>query len=475
MIDFVARSLTFSVVLAAAVTAEARQSGVSSDDYSRAEAVLTSFDRAWGASDLDGIMAPISPQFGCELYGEVDAGMLRNTFATLFDMLPRSQCRTQVLGVADDGRHIQAYVCRKFTSDDSLVEELCHLVYLKKESGKLRIIGLEEFDHEGYECVQSGRYSNPRLALSFHVPAGTFFVPRPKNGYFLERVLLRGHGLESSIEIMLLPTNDPIDLDAALTRDLGQWLSENAPAKLQRREPSSVAHHPAVRADARYSGMQCALSGRDQKMVQMELTRIYAQLDASVLLAIDLNAPRSLHAEAAAMLASVLESIEVSPPEGHTYGEWLAGQFGWGPITSGKFESDVSGFSVHAPPGFALERTHSPALFTLRARSPSGNSVILIDAVERIDPETSLDELIAVDEAAIPAKRERERHCTVGGQSAIQVDRRIEAPPSRFESVVYVGYGNYVFTIRTSGSADAIDAARADLERLLRNVSLRHE
>ena len=478
------RTLLPLALLFGVATVAGAQDGtkVGQADYPAVKALLTGFDRAWSQADLDAIMEPVSPLFGCELYGKVDPTQLQSVYEDLLEQLAGSRCETHVLGLKDDGHLIQAVVCRRFTSaDDELVEEQCQLIYLRKELASLRIVGLEEFEHEGLEAIQGNRYVSPDSMFSFEIPARTFVVPRPRIAFALEHLLLRGEELQSELEIFLLGTTRPFDLDQVLNHDLQEWVRANAPAKIERITRTKVAGYPARRADARFHGSECSLGGRSERVTERRLTRIYAQLDPSVLLAIDLRGlPRNKDSDQA-MLRDLLKSIRIDCPEGQTYGRELNRRRGWGRLQDATFANDAAGFSVKAPPGFEFELSHGGSLFSLNAIRPTPDApMIRIDGIAMLDRSMSLDELIQVDNAAQSQVANRassqihSRKRRVAGHEAVQVDRPLaKSDGNQYETVVYVSTGPYLITVRVVGSLDQLRGAAEDLDRLLESITIR--
>jgi len=464
---------------------------IDASDRSRARSLLTSFDAAWKRHDLQAIMEPVSEQFGCELYGEVDAKQLRLVYQDLIEQLPETRCRTNVLKLVDDGRLIQATVCRKFTSEKGqLVEEQCQLIYLRKERSELKIVGLEEFEHAGLESIQGDTYRSPQSMFSFEIPPRAFVVPRPRMAFALEHVLLRGEDLKNEVEIFLLRTSRPFDLEQALDHDLEEWVRKNAPAKVELRTHSRVADYPAMRAEVRYQGAECSLSGRDERSAPRRLTRIYVQLDDPILLAIDLRSESSCNEASQKMLSRLLESIEIDCARSQSYLEELCRRRGWGRLENGRFVSDAAGLTVQAPPGFQLELAQAGSLFSLQARRPTADSPrIRIDGIAMLDQGLSLEELIEDDNAACGRRASaaggangagrnpdgiRSRPRRVSGKQAVQVERPLNsASCDQHETVVYVSSGPYLITVRVIGSLDQIRAASEDLEQILESISIR--
>ncbi|MFH0944371.1 MAG: hypothetical protein V2A76_04160 [Planctomycetota bacterium] len=475
--------LSCALLLGATVAAVAQdQTKVGRDDYPAVKALLTRFDAAWSRADLDAIMEPVSPLFGCELYGKVDPVQLQTVYEDLLQQLAGSRCETHVLGLKDDGHLIQAVVCRRYTSQGrDLLEEQCHLIYLRKELATLRIVGLEEFEHEGLEAIQGNRYVSPNSMFSFEIPEQTFVVPRPRIAFALEHVLLRGEELQSEFEIFLLATARPFDLDQALDHDLEEWVRTNAPAKIEKLTRTKVAGYPARRADARFDGSECSLGGRNERVTERRLTRVYAQLDPSVLLAIDLRGlPRNRDSDQA-MLKDLLQSIRIDCPEGQKYGDELSRRRGWGRLQGATFANDAAGFSLRAPPGFALELSHGGSLFSLNAIRPAPDApLIRIDGIAMLDQSMSLDDMIEVDNAARSQvsrdspSRISSRKRQVAGRDAVQVDRPLaRSAGNQYETVVYVTTGPYLITVRVVGSLDQLRAAAEDLDRLLESITIR--
>ena len=460
-------------------------------DYTRAKSLLAGFDSAWSRGDLQAIMDPISPKFGCELYGEVDATQLRLVYQDLIEQLNGTRCATHVLRLVDDGQLIQATVCRQFTSArNQLVEEQCQLIYLRKELSELRIVGLEEFEHEGLEAIDGDTYRSPKSMFSFKIPSRSFVVPRPRLAFSLEHVLLRGEELRSEVEIFLLKTSRPFDLEQALDHDLEEWVLKNAPAKVETRAHTRVADYPAMRAEVRYQGAECSLAGRSEKASPRRLTRIYVQLDDTILLAVDMRAEASRQDENQALLSGLLASFEIDCPRDESYLLKLRQRRGWGRLKAGKFVSDAAGFTVQAPPGFELELSQGSSLFCLQVGRPaSGKPRIRIDGVAMFDQALSIEELIEVDNAAASPGRNRSDNTRrtsedpgsfrstkrrVSGRSAVQVERPVDSPSTdQYETVVYVSSGPYLITVRVIGTLDQIRAASEDLEQILESISIR--
>lgn len=453
--------------------AAARQrDGVTERDHADATAILTAFDAAWSAGDLDGLVGPVAPEFGCEIYDGVDARHLRATLENLRELLPGTTCRTEVLQLKGDGRVLQAFLCRKFTGAAGVIEELCHVLYLRRTQNKLRLIGLEEFDHAGFERLTAGRYANETCALSFELPPGMFVVPRPPPGFYLERLLLRGDDLQSVIELVLLHTSRPYVLEDAIEHDLDRWLRDNMPAKVETRTRTTLAGFPAFRAVARYSGPECSLTrGDDRKVTPRRLTRVYVQLGDRFLLAVDLKTPRELHGAATDRLDALLDSLVVDVPAAASYADVVGRRLGWGCLPEGRFESREAGFVVQAPPGFQLELFRTDSLFTVQARRPPGSAIIRIDGVEKLDPEVTLEEHIAVDETQRGEALAR-KSLMVSGRSAVQVDRQLKRAGIDYESVIYIGGGRYLFTVRVTGTEDEVRRATDDLNAILRGISI---
>lgn len=482
----VATHVLLIVALLAAVssTALAQVRGMSKRDYREARKVLESFDPAWADSDLDALMDPVSPSFGCEIYGQIDPVRLKLVYADLIADLAGSRCSTEIHSLADDGKVIQAYVCRLFhASDDTLLEEQCQLIYLRRERARIRIVGLEEFDHEGFEAIADGRYRSATTLLSFAIPEQTFVVPRPRVGFALEHLLLRGEQLQTEIELLLIRTSSPFQLAPALDHDLRDWERRNAPAKIELLTDLKVSGFPARKAVARYRGSECSLDGGSQQAEQRHLVRVYVQLDETYLLAVDLRTPSKLLKSASRDFDRLLDSFRVELPEGETYAGAVRQQHGFNRLSERRFENRAAGIQVEAPPGFELELSESSSLFSLRALRADGTpSAVRIDGVELIDPAVSLDEMIAVDDAAYQrfseesALKKSTRSREVGGQSAVQVDRLPDSDPAgRLETVVYLTSGAFIITVRIAGSVDEIRDAQQDLEAILDSISIRRE
>ncbi len=469
-------ALAVAAVLMAAPAGAATQSA--SED-APARAILLGFDDAWGKGDRDALMLPVSPTFGCELYGKIDYGKLRTTYGDLLGQLPGSTCATEILRLSTIGETTQAFVCRSIAAvGGELLEQLCHVIYLQQEGPDLKIVGLEEYDAEGLDSLRGQRYESDAGLFSLPVPEGVFLIPCPKIGFALDRVLLRGMDLQCEIELFLLKTCRAYDLDRALDTDLQLWAQENAPAKIELRTPVQVAGRAALRAQARYYGAECALSAR-QKKVERRLIRVYVQLDECFLLAIDLRCPKALLEQSVAVFDPLLASLHVDVPEGLTYGEAMKARRGWGKVPNNRFEQAEAGFVLEAPPDFEVEAAESGALFSLRAhprRDP--HTTIQIDGVELMDPNLSIPEMIAVDDAAYSRAAPTghnivSRKRVVGGRTVVQVDRQTqEAASDRFESVIYLRGARYLFTVRVVGTLDEVKRASSDLDAILTRIKI---
>lgn len=469
-----------ALLAAALCTGGARAQNAAEDGVPRA--ILMEFDDAWRRADLDAIMRPVSPTFGCELYGKIDYGKLRTTYEDLLGQLPGSTCRTEVLRLLTIGESTQAFICRNIDSASGQpLEQLCHVVYLQREGPDLRIVGLEEYDAEGLLSLRGGAYDSDAGLFSFPVPEGVFLVPCPKIGFALERVLLRGMDLQCEIELFLLQTSRAYDLERALDTDLQLWSQENAPAKVELRTPIQVAGRTALRAQARYYGAECALSAR-QKKVERRLIRVYVRLDERFLLAIDLRCPKTILEECVALFDALLGSLRVDVPEGMTYGEAMRTRRGWGKLPDNRFEKPEAGFLLQAPPDFEIEAAESGSLFSLRAhRLRDPRTTIQIDGVELMDPSLGIPEMIAVDDAAYsraaPAGHNivcRKR--VIGGRTVVQVDRQTqEAASDRFESVIYLRGARHLFTVRVVGTLDEVKRASSDLDTILATIKIEND
>ncbi len=474
------RELGLLLLLAVvAAPAAARPTGETdaADREDAARALLEAFDAAWADGDLDAMTAPLSPFFGCELYGDVNASQLREAFGLLLDDLSGTRARTHVLAVRAEGEYVQAFTCRLFSPVDRparTVEELCHVYYLKGADDALSIVGLEEYDHDGYSCLRPDRFVQERFAFSFDLPPGTFVVPVPDTGASLEEVVLRGDGLKSEIRLVLLQCDEPLDLEEAFDTDLKDWMRENRPAKVERRRRTEVAGRPAIRASVRFSGASCRLAGVGRDVEPKRARRTYVALDDTHLLAVTMQTPRKDEAAADAALEAVLRSFELDLDEGRTYGETIERRNGWGRRDDGFFACSDSGLVVQAPEGFALDLVRTGPFVSLRAAPKDGGVSFRIDCVPLLDPDVPLEELIDLDAAAREATQRARLSRQVGDRNAVQVDRTFHAgsPRLRMEKIVYVRNGRHVVTIRVCGSPDDVEAAEPALEELLTGISI---
>ncbi|MFG0316582.1 MAG: hypothetical protein ACF8XB_04860, partial [Planctomycetota bacterium JB042] len=457
--------------------ARTEEETASSDREEAARAVLESFDAAWAAGDLDAMTSPLSPFFGCELYGDVNASQLREAFGLLLEDLTGTRSATHVLSVRAEGEYVQAFTCRLFSPLDRpsrTVEELCHVYYLKGAADDLSIVGLEEYDHDGYSCLRPDRFVQPRLAFSFDLPRGAFVVPAPDTGAALEEVVLRSGGLKSEIRLLLLRTDEPFALEEAFETDLKEWTREHRPAKVERRRRTEVAGRPAIRASLRFSDASCRLAGVGRDVEPKSARRIYVALDDTHLLAITMQAPRKDEAAADAALESVLASFRLDLDEGRTYGETVERRNGWGRREDGFFACSDSGLIVEAPQGFELDLIRTGPFVSLRASPASGGVSFRIDCVPLLDPDVPLEELIDLDAATREATQHARLPRQVGDRSAVEVDRTFRAgsPRARMEKIVYIRNGRHVVTIRVCGSREDVEAAEPALEELLSGISI---
>lgn len=448
-----------------------------------ARALIESFDAAWAAHDLDRLMAPVSPFFGCELYGDVNASQLRETYELLLlGDLGDTRSSTHVLDVHYEAPHLQVFTCRTFSPTgrpNQPVEELCHVYYLKPEREHLAIVGLEEYDHRDYECLRDDRYEQSRFAFSFTRPEGFFAVPVPDTGAALAEVVLRGDGLRTELRLLILQRAEPIDLVAAFDADLQDWMRANPPAKVETRRRTEVAGLRAQQAVIRYSGSSCRLAGTERDVEPRRSRRVYVALDERHLLTLTLIAPRTSFAAASDALDGLLESLEIDLDDGATYTETIENRNGWGHQEGGFFACPDSGLFVQAPEGFDLELTRTGAVLSLRA-SPTGGgpttgaASFQIDCVPLLDPDVPLTDLIAQDDRNRTTSRRSRQDCRVGDLRAVRVDRELPmaGARARMEKIVYVRSGRHVVTIRVAGTPSEVESAQPALDSLLEGISI---
>ena len=74
--------------------------------------------------------------------GGIEYRTLRMAYHDMLDRLSGSRCHTKILEVGEQDGLFHAFVCRLFHSpSDELVEEQCHLIYLRDREGELQIVG----------------------------------------------------------------------------------------------------------------------------------------------------------------------------------------------------------------------------------------------------------------------------------------------------------------------------------------------
>ena len=468
-------SSLFAATLGLLAAPAAAQIPLADDDLTEVTDLLESFDDSWAERDLDGLMAPVSAQFGCELYGGVNRELLRETFGILLDALPDSRVSTYILETARRGGYAQAFTCRRFSPVDSpseRLEELCHVYYLTREPAGIRVIGLEEYDHDGYACLEGNRFVQRRFAFSFEVPERMFATPVPESGAALEEIVLRGDRLRSELRVMLIPADRALDLEAAFDADLDDWVRNNRPAKVETRGEAQIGGHPAWDAMVRYSAPSCRLTGTSE-LEKKRARRVYVAIDPRYLLSFTLHAPRTSFARANQWLDEVMESLQLDLGEGLTFAETVARRNGWGSLDGGFFACPDSGLMIQVPDGFDLALTRTGALLSLQASTGTEAVAFRIDCVPLLDPTVSLDDLISLDDMSRAAPHRGRRAVRVGRHDALQIERTVSrALTDRHERIVYIRSRRHLITVRASGTREEIESAQEALESLLSGISV---
>ncbi len=456
-----------------------------------ARAVVLSFDDAWNHRDVGALMAPISSRFGCDMYGEINVSHVESTLRSLLDHLRGSTCRTEIVELAGDDPVIRVFARRRIQNDGRTVEELNHVLYLRREPDGLKVTGLEDFDPVAFgrlsPPLESGarRYENPRLAYRFVVPADTFAVPAPPIGAALDHVFVRAADLGDEIELFVIQTAEPFEVERALDRDLEAWTTQVDRGVVETRETAWIRGARAERATARYLGASCALIGGESAKSARRMVRTYAQLDRRFLLAIDLRASEERFPSARATLDALLESIAFDAAPGADYGRLVTSRNDCGVVADGKFRCARTGFALDAPEGFSLERVATNAQCHLVAtvgtqREGETAIEVHVEAEALMDPATTLGDFAMAQDLALEAcVGERGGQLTVtpradrsvGGEPSVVAERRVKTPDgTRVERCAYFVKNGVAYTLRVESTpALAADAAAA-LTRILDRV-----
>lgn len=467
--------------------AGAQPAGVDETAERATRALIHGFDDAWQARDVDGLMHGVSPMFGCNLYGQTDQHELRLTLTQLLKDWPGSRCHTEILGLIGKGDVVQATVCRHITAANKSIEELCHVLYLRRQEQdqRMEIVALEEFSHAALACIGADRYVADRGAFRLRIPAGLFVEPSVRTGYVIDQLVLRGADLRFSIDIVLLRTHEALDLDRAFDADVAKMLGKTRGQRELTTE-DSFQGYPAIRGEISYQGQGCSLRNREPETTARFRSYVYVKLDEFYLLAIDVDGPVTETDVAMAGLESLLDSLVIEPAPGKSYGETVAANFGWGRLTGAEFHDVASGLRLKLA-GFDVERWEiNQNLVLSLTRTEPGSSPIWIDAV----PLCSSCDLDAWVESEIseytqstqrrggPGQISEPRALTVGGIPARRVERlRGNDPrkgsshdPALVETMIYVTRGCHSFQITSvAPSARQKDAAR-DLEAVRRAI-----
>jgi len=455
----------------------------------QAAAIAIGFDEAWSNGDLDAVMAPFSPNFGCELYGGINQRVMRMAYEDLLEAYPDSTCETRVLGIARQGDHIQVKVCRLLRdADGAPVDEQCHALYLgpsreprnrPASEHDLQILGLEEHWHRGPATIVDGVYRNSGCALSFEIAPTMFTVPAPRVGMTLDRVVLRSDDLDEEIQMVLLRDRGTNTAEEALEQDLRRWSQTEPSARLELRTEREVAGRPAYLVEHSYRGAGCSLQGSKAKASPRISTRVYVDVGAPYLLVIWMDRDKR-GGDESSLLEDLLESIELHPDEGSDYAATVDRRHGFGRVPGGRFEASQAGLIIHDPE-LNLDQWSRNGLLCLTATEPGTREPrVYVDAIPLQCDDLTLAELVRMDDDRYLSIFEnpdaaiiRNEPTQVGGRKATLVERSYGgSSPRHAETVVYVVHEQRQITLRVVGSSADVDRARPLLNRVQKAVDL---
>ncbi len=452
-----------------------------------AKSVLLDYDRAFAAQDHAAIVATISPNFGCELYGGLSASELSRSLEFMFEELKDTRCATSILRIeeADESSGlVQAYVSREYrqkngSATSEPIETQNLVLYLKPEAGSeknsdraTQIIALEEFDPACLACIESSgakRFVDKAAGLSFSIPSDLLVVAGPRFSS-VARLLLRTPDLKGEIRIVLdlLPT--PYELEPALDFDLREWTSMNTYSDVRVRRTCKVADHPAIRAEATYRGAACQLQPNSEKKLARDVVRVYAQLDSDVLFAAYLDCDAHIAERIIPKLDTILDSLRLE--NSAAFGLGLKKRLGYGVIENGRFFDPRTGFSLRVPPGYTLDRSPSANCFCLTARAPATTAsgiAVRIEGIEPLEPEHGPSELAEFDDEAfrvqvsnLAGREARIAHerATIGKLSGVRVDRGSGSASDPIHVAFYVKQDRYLIVFDVTAK-DTITARTA--------------
>lgn len=486
------------------------------DDAALAERLILDFDGAWNRGDVDALMAPVSSRFGCDMYGEIDVARLEDTFRRLLDRFAGSTCRTEIVDFAPattDMPVIRAFTRRRIESKGRLLEELDHVLYLRREWDGLRITGLEDFDADALERVKTRSsdgtvaYANPSLAYRFDAPAGMFVVPVQPSGAALDHVLVRAADLGDEIELFVIQTCVPFEVERALDADLDAWTAAADQGVVEERADVRLPGAPTARAAqaiARYVGASCSLSGGVSAKRGRRMVRVYAQLDRCLLLAIDLRSSADRYPVAHASFDRLVESLAFDAPPGAEYGRLVLARKGLGPVARGVFRDARSGFTMNAPRGSELSRIATNGLFHLVVLTPvvvaaepdaaftplggraapgsesTASIEVHVEAMALMDPDMPLADFANAQDLARAACVGQSGGAlvvtpraprTIAGVPGITIERRTRTRESvSIERCAYFVRNGIAFTARVESTEPAAPAAATALWRVLDTI-----
>lgn len=469
--------------------------------------ILTAFDAAWAAGDLDSMMSPFSPKFGCALYGGLDREVLHHAFDTLHtEVLPDTRCHTRVLAFQFLEPTAQALVTREFhAADGALREQQWHTFYLRRPareiakdtkdaatSHPLEIVALEEFDPAALDQIRDDHYLGRASGLRLELPRDLFVVLPPCSSS-IDRITLRTPDLEDEIRITVKCFSDPFDLEHRLDEDLENWRAGRVDADIRLRRASKILGRPAVRVDVTYRGPTCQLDphGRDD-LRERTLIRVYVALDSEVLLAVDLDAGSERVTPLTQRFDALIAGLRIDEPGAKKpaaitagYGRRLLQRIGLGPLPEGRFTDPTTQIEIEAPSGYSLRRVPCDAAFALEARplDPSRASAftIRIEAIEPADPRLDLESFVTYEDLGFADLCDElgHRRPTIqytamqkGDLSVLQVERKLEVDPDgadRIQLARYLRVRERILVIETS----VTPAERAEALRGLDSVCSR--
>ena len=454
---------------------------VGAPDLDRARELLVDFDRAWAARDLDGLMKGFSPYFGCDLYGNVDAADLRATFDRLLEHWPDSVCQTHVLGLSHHADLIQATVCRQITDGaPSQLDELCHLIYLRKVDDEMQIVGLEEYSHTGFGYLDGREYHNTRVGYRLTVPDGMFAVPTQRVGFTLDHLMLRGDDLQCAISVVIFRSRQPVRLEQDLRQDIDMFRAAHPPSTLELYTETALVGYPAIRAEVSYRGEGCSLRGRQKTAASRTRVRIFAQLGEHYVMGIDADAPTRTLDDTYRALDELTASIGIPLPDGVDFPTQVESNHGWGRVDGERITHEGSGLTLLAP-GYQLAKWDIHDMLVVSARSTDDPDLVVWLDVYPVLRQLELDEQIEHDDqhylqVADCMRWRAEVSAPVplslrSGADARRVDRQVRSPDGRsvwVESQVYIAVDGYGATARLMPVPESRrQAATAALVRLL--------